>query len=48
MPSNVAMERPKSRVVGNEADADPTKSRESKGVPARGVSETDRGDTRLI
>ena len=48
MPSNVAMERPKSRVVSNEADEDPTVPRQSKGISARGIGEGERGDTCLV
>lgn len=48
MPSNVAMERPKSRVVGNKTDEDPAEARESEGISARGVRERDIGDTWLV
>lgn len=48
MPSNVAMECPKSRVVSNEANEDPTERRKSKGIPARRIGKTNRGDTRLV
>lgn len=48
MPSNVAMERPKSRVISNEADEDPTVPRQSKGISARGIGESERGDAWLV
>jgi hypothetical protein len=42
------MERPKSRVVSNEANEDPTVPRQSKGISARGIGENERGNARLV
>ena len=42
------MERPKPRVVSNEADDAKTESRDSKGISARGIGESERGGTRYI
>lgn len=48
MPSNVAVERPKSRIVGHEADENPTEPRESKRISTRRIYKCNIGDTNLV